>query len=48
MFDSLDEQMKHDAAVANSRQEVYMKYLLIAVASVVVFGVVFAGVWMMG
>ena len=48
MFDSLDEQMKHDDALTNSRQETLLKYLLMAVASLVVFGAALAGVWMMG
>ena len=48
MFDSLDEQMKHDDALTTSRQEVVIKWILYVVASVVVFGGVLSAVWMMG
>jgi len=38
MFASLDEQMKHDDAAATTSQQRLMKWALIAVAAVVLFG----------
>ena len=44
MFDSLDDQMKHDDKVAKTTKEDVIKWLAIAVLSLVVFGGVFFGV----
>lgn len=47
MFDSLDEQMKLDAAKESSRSQRLMLWLLIAIVSIVVFGGLILGVhWM--
>ena len=46
MFDSLDEQMKHDDAVAVSRGERMLKWASVAVISVAVFGVLYFAVAM--
>jgi hypothetical protein len=42
MFESLDDQMKHDAQAEASTKERMLKYVLIGVASVVVVGGIFA------
>lgn len=44
MFDSLDDTMKHDEREATSAKERYLRYLLIAVLAVVLFGGLFLGV----
>ena len=44
MFDSLDDQMKHDAMAEASTKERWMKYILIGAISVVVVGGIFATV----
>jgi len=38
MFDSLDEQIKHDDAVEKSLKERIMEWTVVAVLSVLVFG----------
>ncbi len=38
MFDSLDEQMKHDAQVETTKGQQAVKWVVIATLSVVVFG----------
>ncbi len=48
MFDSLDEQMKHDDDVASSPKERYFKWGLMVVVAVVVFMGVFMAVQMVG
>lgn len=48
MFDSLDEQMKHDDAVSSSPKERYFKLGLMAVVAIVVFMGVFMAVQMVG
>lgn len=42
MFESLDDQMKHDAQAEASTKERWLKYILIAAVSVVVVGGIFA------
>jgi hypothetical protein len=42
MFDSLDDQMKHDAQAEASTKERMLKYILIGAVSVVVVGGIFA------
>lgn len=42
MFESLDDQMKQDAREASTPKERYLKWILGAVVTVVVFG----GMWM--
>lgn len=44
MFDSLDEQIKHDAHAASSTRERVLVWLSVAVVSVVVFGGLYMGV----
>jgi hypothetical protein len=47
MFDSLDEQMKHDDAITSTQRERLLRYAMIAVTSVLVFGGVCAAILMM-
>jgi hypothetical protein len=47
MFDSLDEQMKHDDAATITPRERLLKYAMWAVVPVVVFGAVFVAIMMM-
>ncbi len=44
MFDSLDDQMKHDRKAEKTPKEEVIKWLAIAVLSLVVFAGVFFGV----
>ncbi len=44
MFDSLDDQMKHDRKVERSMKEKVMVPLAIAILSVILFGGLFLGV----
>ena len=44
MFESLDEQMKHDDAETSTPKERMLKYLLIGVVSIVLFAGLFMGV----
>lgn len=44
MFETLDERMKHDEAQEETPRERYLKWLLAAVVSVVVFGGLYMGV----
>jgi hypothetical protein len=44
MFDSLDDQMKHDAKAAKTPRERWFQYLAVAVLSVVFFAGVFFAV----
>ncbi len=48
MFDSLDEQMKHDDAVASSSKERLFKYGTTIVVAIVVFLAVYMAVQMVG
>jgi hypothetical protein len=41
MFESLDEQMKHDDATSTSPQQRRMKWAVIAVVAVAVFGALY-------
>ncbi len=47
MFDSLDDTMKRDDQSAVSKRERYIRYAVIAVASIVLFGGLIAGVQML-
>jgi hypothetical protein len=47
MFDSLDEQMKHDDAAVTSPREKYMKYGLISLVTIAVVGAVIFALQMM-
>lgn len=47
MFDSLDEQMKHDAEEASTKKERMLKWALVAVVSCVLFGGLYMGVRML-
>jgi hypothetical protein len=47
MFDSLDEQMKHDAQRESSRTERVMVWVSVVVVSVLVFGGLYFGVRML-
>lgn len=42
MFESLDDQMKHDAEAEASTKERMLRYVIIGVVSVVVVGGIFA------
>jgi hypothetical protein len=44
MFDSLDEQMKQDDKRMVSTKERMMRWVIVAIAALVVFGAVIAGV----
>jgi hypothetical protein len=44
MFDSLDDQMKHDAAVTTSQKERVLFWVAVAVVSVLLFGGLYFGV----
>jgi len=46
MFDSLDEQMKHDEEEMVSPKERYLRWLAVAIVSVLVFGGLYFGVRM--
>ena len=43
MFDSLEEQMKHDAKASSTNKERMLLWAAIAVASILVFGGVYYG-----
>jgi len=47
MFDSLDEQMKHDANLETTRRERVLRWVAVAVVSVLVFGGIYFGVTML-
>ena len=47
MFDSLDEQMKHDDAVETTRAERVFQWVAVAVVSVLVFGGAYMAIQMM-
>jgi hypothetical protein len=47
MFDSLDEQMKKDERRMVSTKERLMRWAIVAIAAIVVFGCVIAGVHLM-
>ena len=47
MFESLDDQMKHDAQAGKTQKERLLEYLAIAILSVVVFAGLFFGVRML-
>jgi len=38
MFDSLDEQIKHDDAIEKSRKERIVEWMVVALLSILVFG----------
>ena len=44
MFESLDEQMKHDEEATTTPKEKYLKWVLVAVTSVILFGGLYMGV----
>jgi hypothetical protein len=48
MFDSLDEQMKHDLEKQTTSKQRMLVWLAIAIASVVVFGGLYFGVSRIG
>lgn len=47
MFDSLDEQMKHDDKAVMSNRERVLRWIAIGAISVLVFGGLFVGVRLM-
>lgn len=47
MFDSLDEQIRADARKATSSRERMLRWLLVALIAIVVFGGLYWGVMMM-
>ncbi len=44
MFESLDEQMKHDEDVATTPKERFLKWVVVGVLSVLLFGGLYMGV----
>lgn len=46
MFDSLDDQIKHDLDRESTKKERMVRYAAIAVTSIVVFGALILGVYM--
>jgi len=44
MFETLDERMKHDAEETSTKKERFMKWVLIAVVSIALFGGLIWGV----
>jgi hypothetical protein len=47
MFDNLDEQIANAEAANSTKAQRVIRYLVIAVVSVVVFGGLFLGVWLL-
>jgi lipid-A-disaccharide synthase-like uncharacterized protein len=48
MFESLDEQMKHDDAETSTPKERMLKWILIGLVATVVFGGLFMGIRLLG
>ena len=48
MFESLDEQMKHDDAETSTPKERMLKWVLVCVISIVLFGGLYMGVRLLG
>ena len=48
MFDSLDEQMKHDAEETTTKRGRILQWSLVALASVLLFGGLYMGVRLLG
>ena len=48
MFESLDEQMKHDENETTTPKERYLRWALVAITSVVLFGGLYMGVRLLG
>ena len=44
MFDSLDDQMKHDAALETTTKERVLRWIAVGIVSVVLFGGLYLGV----
>lgn len=44
MFESLDEQMKHDDAETSTPKERMLKWMLVGLVSIILFGGIFMGV----
>lgn len=44
MFDSLDDQMKHDAALETTKKERVLRWIAVGIVSVVLFGGLYLGV----
>jgi hypothetical protein len=47
MFSSLDEQMKRDEATTSSSRERWFRYATVVVASILVFGGLYAGIMLL-
>ena len=47
MFDNLDDQIANDVATNSTQAARLIRYLVVAVASVVLFGGLFLGVWLL-
>ena len=47
MFDSLDEQIKHDEAAVTTKSERMFKWAIVAITSLLVFGGLYLGLNMM-
>ncbi len=48
MFESLDDQVKHDRQAEKSKKELALQYIAIVVLAVVIFGGLYYAVRMMG
>jgi hypothetical protein len=48
MFESLDEQIKHDIEAQSTKKQRLLMYLAIVVAAVILFGGLFYGVRLVG
>ena len=48
MFDSLDEQIKHDVEETSTLRERWLRWALVAVTSVLLFGGLYMGVRLLG
>ncbi len=48
MFDSLEETMRHDDDIGTTRRERTVKYGVVVLCSIVVFGALYAGLMLIG
>jgi hypothetical protein len=48
MFDSLDDQMKHDREETTTPREKYLRWALVVVTSLILFGSLYMGVRLLG
>lgn len=48
MFESLDDQMKHDQDASSTPKERFLKWVLVGIVSVLLFGGLYMGVRLLG